>query len=306
MKPISMRKKWGVEPSNCSSARSLYSLFSTLGPALRYTLTQPIASTPMRTCFLSIPVLTLLLMASCQENSSSHTNLSLSETSPKEDVIFYASLNRAIHQGQYGGTMTVADLLRHGDHGVGSTDRLAYELVITDGKAYGIPADGKAYELPDTTRIPFAAVKIFRSDQKQHVSGQLNLQDLETFLDSLITRNAFAAVRIKGRFPSIRYRSFQPQQRPYLPTDEVPNVVFTRSNLEATLVGFYTPASAEVINSPVYHFHFVDRERTTGGHVLDLIVAEADIEVDYADGLRVSLPDTSLLKHINLAKSSMQ
>jgi acetolactate decarboxylase len=258
----------------------------------------------MRTRLLFIP-LTFLMMTGCQENSSSGANLSVLETSPKADVIFYASLNRAIHQGQYEGVMTVADLLKHGDHGVGSTDRLTYELVITDGKAYGIPADGKAYELPDTTRIAFAAIRAFQPDQTQHLSRHLNLNDLENYLDSLITRNAFAAIRIKGRFPSIRYRSFQPQSPPYRPTDEVPNVIFTRSNLEATLVGFYTPASAEVINSPVYHFHFLDQERTTGGHVLDLIVAEAEIEVDYARGLQVSLADSSLLKHIDLTKPIM-
>lgn len=271
-----------------------------------YTPTEPIASTPMRTCFLYILVLTLLLMAGCQENSSSHANLPLSDTSPKEDVIFYASLNRAIHQGQYDGAMTVADLLKHGDHGVGSTDRLTYELVISDGKAYGIPADGKVYELSDTTRIPFAAIKAFQPDQKQQLSRQLNLNDLENYLDSLITRNAFAAIRIKGRFPTVRYRSFQPQNPPYRPTDEVPNVIFTRSNLEATLVGFYTPASAEVINSPVYHFHFLDRERTTGGHVLDLIVSEAEIEVDYSLGLQINLADTSLLQHVDLTRSIME
>ncbi len=38
--------------------------------------------------------------------------------------------------GLYGGTMTVGELLEHGDLGLGTLDSIDGELIVLDGKAY--------------------------------------------------------------------------------------------------------------------------------------------------------------------------
>ncbi|WP_168194064.1 acetolactate decarboxylase [Pontibacter sp. SGAir0037] len=245
----------------------------------------------------------LAALAACNSNNKAENQTNTASSQEEQhDKIFYASLNRAIHQGQYDGTMSVEELKKHGNLGVGSAARLAYELVLLDGTAYGIPADGKVYELADTVQIPFAAVKLFNPDQTITIVKPLTLEALEAYLDSVITKNAFAALKVTGRFASLKYRSFEPQQRPYQPTDDVPEETFERSGIEATLVGLFTPESAEVLNSPVYHFHFVDEARTTGGHVNDLVVEQVEVQIDYANGLEVQLPDPALLQHLELNK----
>ncbi|TXK37264.1 acetolactate decarboxylase [Pontibacter qinzhouensis] len=247
-----------------------------------------------------LPMVFLLLLAGCN-NPESTTEAQQAEASA-DDQLFFASLNRAIHQGQYDGTITLGNLKKHGTLGVGSSARLAYELVLVDGIAYGIPADGKVYELPDTTQIPFAAIKHFRPEQKLVLNRSVTLQELEVYLDSVLTRNTFAALKVSGRFSKLKYRSFNPQQPPYKSTEQVPDVLFERENLTIDMVGFFTPESAEVLNSPVYHFHFVDEGRTTGGHVLNGVAEQVTIEIDYASGLQVQLPDPKLLQHLDLNK----
>ena len=44
----------------------------------------------------------------------------------------------ALMAGLYGGTMTVGELLEHGDLGLGTLDSIDGELIVLDGKAYQV------------------------------------------------------------------------------------------------------------------------------------------------------------------------
>ena len=63
--------------------------------------------------------------------------------------------------GLYGGTMTVGELLEHGDLGLGTLDSIDGELIVLDGKAYQAKGSGEQPEIvevsPDAL-IPYAAV----------------------------------------------------------------------------------------------------------------------------------------------------
>lgn len=249
--------------------------------------------------------LALLVLTSCEEERTDTVNTTQGAENT-DDEVFYVSLNEAIHQGQYDGVLPVRELKAQGSMGVGSTARLAEEIVMLDGVVYGIPADGNAYELSDTAQVAYAAVKAFEPDENLSLNEAMAKDEVEASLDAARTKNAFAAIRVSGRFPSIRYRSFNPQEKPYQSTDEVPNVEFTRSDIAGTMVGFYTPESADVLNSPVYHFHFISEDKSTGGHVLDYELTEADVEIDYASQLNVQLPDPELLQHIDLDKPASE
>lgn len=218
------------------------------------------------------------------------------------DMIFYASLNHAIHEGQYDGVIAVGDLAQHGDFGVGSEEKLASELVLLDGKFYGIPSDGKVFALQAFAKIAFASVKKFKADTSFQISTINDIKQLEKYLDKLIEQNGFAAIRINGRFKSIELRSFEKQQKPYKPVDDVKEVKFNFNDIDGTLVGFFTPKSAQVLNSPNYHFHFIDKNRKTGGHALEADIISALVEIDYATELHVLLPGKTTVEHVDLNK----
>ena len=94
------------------------------------------------------------------------------------------------------------------------------------------------------------------------------------------------------------------RQEKSLPLKKVPEVLFERENIKVTLVGFYTPASAAVLNTPVYHFHFISDDKSTGGHVKDCSFSEAIIAVDYASELHVHLSSKALTQNIDLNKEA--
>ena len=96
------------------------------------------------------------------------------------------------------------------------------------------------------------------------------------------TARASFAVRLDGRFASVRARSVPKQEPPYRPLAEVvaDQHVFELTDVEGTMVGFRFPAFIEGIEVAGYHLHFVDTARRRGGHVLGSRAAGAAAGAD--------------------------
>lgn len=217
----------------------------------------------------------------------------------KPDPIYYISLNKAVHMGYYYPTADVGELLQHGDFGIGSEQELATELVILDGKVYGFSANGSAEILKKDDKLAFAATKFFDPEKEITINREMNFAQLQKLLDSVIVYNAFAAIRVDAKFSHIQYQCYAKQEWPYKPTKHATLVQFDQKNVEGTLVGFHTPHPAIALNSPDYHFHFINSGRTHGGHLNKCKVESVTIQVDYADRLEVHLPD---LRRVNIDK----
>ena len=233
-------------------------------------------------------ILLLLLIFFC------HTHVSA------QDGIYYVSLNRTVRLGHYDGVKTLKEVQQHGNFGLGSIDRIAGELVMVNDTAYQFSADGKAKVMDPQTKLPFAAVKFFKTEKTYELDKPYTLKELQSFLDSVLYKNSFAALRITGQFNTVEYFCYLPQQKPYPPIEQAEKKTTVKANTSGTLVGFHSPRSAEVINSPEYHFHFLTAQRNSGGHVQDCLVQKVRIEIDYADQLTIALPDPASLTGIDL------
>jgi acetolactate decarboxylase len=218
------------------------------------------------------------------------------------DAIHYTSLNSAIYLGQYDGDQSAAGLKKFGDFGVGSEERLASELIMLDGKIYSIPASGQLTMMSPGAKVPFAAVKFFDPEISVTIRRTMTLKEFGQQLDSIIGVNRFAAVKVIAKFSSITFRSYYEQQKPYKEISEAKEKFFNHKKFNGILVGFRTPKSADVLNSPEYHFHVMDIKKTTGGHLTDCVIEEAIIDIDYADQLIVDLPKPDKLQHVDLSK----
>jgi acetolactate decarboxylase len=218
----------------------------------------------------------------------------------EKETIYFASLNHAIQEGQFDGVITVNELKGHGNFGLGSEEKLKGELVLLDGNFYSIPSTGKAALMRDENKIAFAAIKSFTADSTFSVKNLTDAKALYTYLDARIDQNSFVALKITGMFRTIEFRSFIQQNKPYKPVDQVPENKFRHENMQGTMVGFFTPKSAQVLNSPNYHFHFIDNGKKTGGHVLECTISSATVEVDYADELHVLLPPKKAVEQVDL------
>ncbi|MCP4363811.1 MAG: acetolactate decarboxylase, partial [Planctomycetes bacterium] len=80
------------------------------------------------------------------------------------DTMFQVSTINALLEGVYDGDITLGELKRHGDFGVGAADELDGELVELGGEIYQLKFDGLAYKASDSMETPFAVVTFFEPD----------------------------------------------------------------------------------------------------------------------------------------------
>ena len=123
----------------------------------------------------------------------------------------------------------------------------------------------------------------------------MGYKELMKFLDTkLPSENLIYAIKIEGRFPSLKVRSAARQNKPFPVLTEAikEQKVFELKDQEGTLVGFKFPSYAEGINVPGYHFHFLSKNKTLGGHVLDFQVEKAHIQIDKSHKFSMELPES--------------
>ena len=76
-----------------------------------------------------------------------------SSPSQRHDI-FQVSVMSALLDGVYDGEMTIGELLTHGDFGLGTFDALDGELLVLDGEAHQLHADGGARRADPAIRTP--------------------------------------------------------------------------------------------------------------------------------------------------------
>lgn len=88
-----------------------------------------------------------------------------------DSVIYQTSLMSALLSGVYEGNTTIADLLTHGDFGLGTFNELDGELIAFSSEVYQLRADGSARKARMEQRTPFAVMTGFsRSIAKRSIN----------------------------------------------------------------------------------------------------------------------------------------
>jgi len=209
----------------------------------------------------------------------------------------------ALLDGVYDGEMTIGELLTHGDFGLGTFDALDGELLVVDGEAHQLHADGAAQRADPATRTPFAVITTFVPHITRAVTAPTTAAEFATLLSTLVpSQNYLYAVRVSGRFELVRTRTVVRQTRPYRPLVEVTKGEPVRELRDVTgvLAGFRTPLYERGIGVPGGHVHFVDDARRRGGHVLDAVIERATLEVCVGSDLHLALPMTPEFAHAHL------
>jgi acetolactate decarboxylase len=208
-------------------------------------------------------------------------------------VLFQASTIGALLEGAYDGDVSFAELAEYGDLGLGTLNGLDGEMIALDGRFYRADVDGATEEVPASAKTPFAFVVAFQPATEFDLEGSLDHRALLDRIDSRIPADAAScAVRLDGRFERIRARSVPRQDPPYRPLGEVvaEQRIFELGGVDGTMVGFRFPAYAEGIEVSGWHLHFITKDRSRGGHVLDSRTTTAHVQVDPSSELHVELP----------------
>ena len=115
--------------------------------------------------------------------------------------IYQTSTMGALLSGVYEGDVTIRELLRHGDFGLGTFNGLDGEMLVLEGVCYQLRSDGSATVADLDERTPFAAVTWFSPDRTIEVSEPCDRAALRSSIDAALdSMNLMVAVRVTGHF----------------------------------------------------------------------------------------------------------
>lgn len=199
----------------------------------------------------------------------------------------------ALMAGNMGGTITVNELLKHGNTGIGTFDGLNGEVIILDGEVYQAVSDGHVNHV--TTRdakMPFASVH-FPDHPATVKLDQVNFDLLNgRFVDDHQLSNVFAFLQLHGHFEKVHTRIAPKQERPYPSLLEVAKgqPEFHKEDVDGTILGYYAPDVFGSITAAGWHLHFISDDRQFAGHLLGFSAAHLEGGLQIFDTLEQHLP----------------
>lgn len=206
--------------------------------------------------------------------------------------LFVSAPVNALIEGIYQENTTIADILEHGDFGLGTFNHLDGEMVVLDGTVYQLKSDGKAHPVEPDTKTPYACVNFFTPDSEETIDGEFDLPGLTALLERMIpSANMIYAIRIEGEFSYIKTRSV-PRQESYRPLVEVAREQpeYEHEGIAGVMTGYWTPTFMASLTVPGYHLHFLSGDRLHGGHLLGCRTAGVCIAIQHLPRLEVGLP----------------
>lgn len=210
----------------------------------------------------------------------------------RKNVLFQLSNAHVIKEGDFDGRITLKRLKTKGDFGIGTFDRLDGEMAELGGVIYQTKSDGRVYQPGDGLKTPFAMVTFFTADKSFDVERCENYQELAKLIEAqLPDKDRIYALRIEGEFAYLKLRSAAMQSKPYKPLEQAltTEAEFERKNIPGVLVGFWFPAYMGELNQAGIHFHFISKDRQSGGHLLDGEFSRLKIDLGYIKEFKMLL-----------------
>ncbi len=232
------------------------------------------------------------------------------EGDAERETMFQVASLQSLMIGNYDGFMTVGELQRKGDVGLGTFAAVDGEMIVVDGVVYQARFDGKVLVADSAIKVPFASVTYFDTDSTASFNGVKSLADLTAQLDAVVNRmgqNQIYVVRIDAeKFDSVLVRSELPQHKPYKPLAEALKTdqrEFSYAGVGGTIVAVYFPEFFDKQNTPGWHCHFISKDRQKGGHMLNLVTGgEISAQFDATPYFCLYMPSDKAFAAAQLSK----
>ncbi len=239
------------------------------------------------------------LQAHCASSGESLNHAVIAALAEALDIehhtLYQVSTSGALVEGLYQGCVSVGDIRRHGDFGLGTFDGLDGEAILLDGTCWQARGDGSVQVAPDSALAPFFVATHFAADTQATFAGVSSFADLCQRLDGLRpSANVFVAIRLQGHFERIKIRTAcKIPSGTDLVTATSHQAEFELQNISGTLVGFWSPNYARTINVPGYHLHLLSDDHRHGGHLLELAAESLQLGLHTESNLHLALPETA-------------
>lgn len=219
-------------------------------------------------------------------------------------IMYQIGLVPAFLNGIYTSDFNFKSLSKKGDIGLGTINQLNGEMIALDGRFYSIDKNGVASEIADSIFTPYAVVSFFKPQHFYSIRDISSLSNLNQHLISLLDNtNIFYMIRIDGEFASLQLRSETCQCMGGVPIAELlekNQVEFSIEKSKGTLVATFSPAYTKNMCITDFHYHYLNANKTTGGHVFDLKVVSAQISIQPIYRFQLELINIPKLKAMGL------
>ena len=211
--------------------------------------------------------------------------------------MYQVSTLQALALGYSRAVITVEELIREGDTGLGTFEDVNGEMIVMDGQCYRADQAGHVTIVAPETGVPFAAVARLYGEQQFTLAHMPDIASVRTELTRKIEEvfglNSMHIVRIDGEFEKVDARSEAPYRSHHITLKEVlsqTQEAFLFEKIRGSLVGVYFPDYMDGINMPGWLLHFLSEDRTKGGHVFDVSIRNGTANVDKINNIFINLP----------------
>lgn len=208
-------------------------------------------------------------------------------------MIYQHGILATLMAGMLQGTVSVDEMLEQGDMGIGTLTGCDGEVIFINGNAYHADEYGGFRHLDGHEMLPFATITKFDPTQAFEVLNVTTQDELyDQIMERMKSRNLFSAIRITGSFNHVHVRMMPKQEPPYTRLMESVNrqPEHHYDYLNGTIVGFFTPELFHGVGSAGFHLHFVDQDRTVGGHILGFELERGSVEISDAETFEQHFP----------------
>jgi acetolactate decarboxylase len=125
--------------------------------------------------------------------------------------MYQVSTLQALAMGYTRQVVTVEELLKHGDTGLGTFEGVDGEMILLDGVCYKANDDGSVEVAPPDMGVPFSAVTFLKGKHQYEIKEISEIEELKTLLDLKIEKhfglNSMHIAKVDGRFSKVRARA---------------------------------------------------------------------------------------------------
>lgn len=175
--------------------------------------------------------------------------------------------------------------------GLGTFDRLDGELIMVGGESYRVSTDGTPVRIDGTQTTPFFESVKFTPKASGPVPPGTTCANLISGVNALAQSDkGIIAVRVRGTFSDLTFRSVPAQAIPYPPLSQVvaKQTLFPLGQRRAVLVGFRTGPDLAGTGAPGLHLHGLTADRKAGGHVISCVAGgDVQLSVQRTAGVQV-------------------
>ncbi len=211
--------------------------------------------------------------------------------------MYQVSTLQALAMGYTKDVITVGELLKHGDIGLGTFEHVDGEMIVLGGRCYRALEDGRVVEADAGLGVPFSSVTKFQGQREFEISSIKSIADLKNLLNNKIEEgfglNSMHVVRIDGHFIKLFARSEAGYESRFVSLKDIlaeNQKEFHFEDIDGTLVCIYYPDFMDGINAVGWHLHFISKDRKLGGHVFEIELSTADVKLDKISRIEIQLP----------------